>query len=191
MMLEASGEDRVLQDTEFSAWSRSHKSRLYSWTNEMTEMGKSSFRDKKWMQASGENFTTEGQKETRQLLGFKQFLSDFTLTGQRDTIEVHLWQDYLVYGALFGIANRVAKQLKDIDPVLFEKTVGFDYTTFSGALNQLDSLARAITSSNRAYTASTYSGGGSSGGSWGGFGGGTSFGGGGGFSGGGHGGGGR
>ena len=74
--------------------------------------------------------------------------------------------------------------------MLFEKTIGYDYTTFSGALNQLDSLARAITSSNRAYTASTYSGG-SSGGSWGGFGGGTSFGGGGGFSGGGHGGGGR
>ena len=189
MMLEASGEDRVLQDTEFSAWSKEHKSRLYSWTDKMSLMGKQTFRDKGWMPSGGDRFTPAGQTETRHLLGFKQFLSDFTLTGQRDTIEVHLWQDYLVYGALFGIADKVAKQLKDIDPVLFEKTIGYDYTTFSGALNSLDSLARAITSSNRAYTASTYSGGG--GGSWGGFGGGTSFGGGGGFSGGGHGGGGR
>ena len=83
----------------------------------------------------------------------------------------------------------MAKQLKDIDPVLFERTIGYDYTTFSGALNSLNSLSRAITSANRSYVASTYSG--SSGGSWGGFGGGSSFGGGGGFSGGGHGGGGR
>ncbi|MBQ9660938.1 MAG: DUF2207 domain-containing protein [Bacteroidales bacterium] len=189
MMLEASGKDHVLQDTEFSAWSRQHSSKLVSWTEKMTLMGKRGFRDKKWMSPSNDNFTAEGQKETRQLLGFKKYLSDFTLSKERETAEVHLWQEYLVYGTLFGIADKVAKQLKDIDPVLFERTVGYDYTTFSGALNTLDSLARAITSANRSYSSSTYSGGG--GGSWGGFGGGTSFGGGGGFSGGGHGGGGR
>lgn len=190
MMLEASGEDRVLQDTEFSAWSKEHRSRLHSWTDKMTLMGKQTFRDKGWMPSSGDRFTPAGQTETQHLIGFRKYLSDFTLSDERMTAEVHLWQEYLVYGTLFGIAEKVAKELKDIDPMLFEKTIGYDYTTFSGALNQLDSLARAITSSNRAYNASTYSGG-SSGGSWGGFGGGTSFGGGGGFSGGGHGGGGR
>ena len=81
----------------------------------------------------------------------------------------------------------MAKQLKDIDPVLFEQTVGYDYTTFDGALRSLNSLSRSITSANRAYAASTYSGGSS----WSGGGGHSSFGGGGGFSGGGHGGGGR
>ena len=191
MMLEASGDDRVLQDTEFSAWSKQNQSRLYSWTDKMTLMGKQTFRDKGWMPSGGDRFTPAGQTETQHLIGFKKYLSDFTISNEREAREVHLWQEYLVYGTLFGIATQVARQLKDIDPVLFEKAVGFDYTTFSGALGQLDSLARAITSANRAYTASSYSGGSSSGGSWGGFGGGTSFGGGGGFSGGGHGGGGR
>jgi uncharacterized membrane protein len=126
----------------------------------------------------------------QQLLGFRKYLEDFTLSRKRETQEVHLWQEYLVYGTLMGISEKVAKQLKDIDPVLFEKAVGYDYTTFSGALTSLDSLSRAITSANRYHVASsTYSGGG--GGSWGGFGGGSSYGGGGGFSGGGHGGGGR
>ena len=188
MMLEASGNDRVLQDKEFSVWSNKNKKRLYSWTEKMTLMGKKRFRDNGWMMAANTKTTPEGQLEVQHLVGFRKFLSDFTLTGQRETIEVHLWQDYLVYGALLGIADKVAKQLKDIDPVLFEQTIGYDYTTFSGALNNLSSLSRAITSANRSYAASTYSGGGSS---WGGGGGFSSFGGGGGFSGGGHGGGGR
>ena len=187
MMLEASGDDRVLQDKEFSAWSRKNKKRLYSWTEKMTLMGKKRFRDNGWMQTVSSKTTPEGQLEVQHLVGFRKFLEDFTLTGQRETIEVHLWQDYLVYGALLGIADKVAKQLKDIDPVLFEQTVGYDYTTFDGALRSLNSLSRSITSANRAYAASTYSGGSG----WSGGGGHSSFGGGGGFSGGGHGGGGR
>ena len=141
----------------------------------------------RWMQTVSTKTTPEGQLEVQHLVGFRKFLEDFTLTGQRETIEVHLWQDYLVYGALLGIADKVAKQLQDIDPVLFEQTIGYDYTTFNGALNSLNSLSRSITSANRAYVASTYSGGSG----WSGGGGHSSFGGGGGFSGGGHGGGGR
>lgn len=191
MMLEASGDDRVLQDDEFSSWSNSNRRRLSNWTEKVNLMGINTFREQKWMPSASERFTPAGQTETQHLIGFKKYLSDFTISNEREAREVHLWQEYLVYATLFGIATQVARQLKDIDPVLFEKAVGFDYTTFSGALGQLDSLARAITSANRAYSASSYSGGSSSGGSWGGFGGGTSFGGGGGFSGGGHGGGGR
>ena len=153
-------------------------------------MGKRVFRDKGWMRAADIKLTPDGQKQMQQLLGFRKYLQDFTLTRERETIEVHLWQEYLVYGTLMGVADKVAKQLKDIDPVLFEKTIGYDYMTLSGALTSLDNLSRAITSANRSYYASTYSGGGG-GGSWGGFGGSSSHGGGGGFSGGGHGGGGR
>ncbi len=187
MMLEASGNDRVLQDKEFSAWSNKNKKRLYSWTEKMSLMGKKHFRDNGWMQPTSTKTTPEGQLEAQHLVGFRKYLNDFTLTGQREAVEVHLWQDYLIYGALLGIADKVAKQLKDIDPVLFEQTIGYDYTTFSGALNSMSRLSNAITSANRSYVSSTYSGGSSRGG----FGGHSSFGGGGGFSGGGHGGGGR
>jgi len=83
------------------------------------------------------------------------------------------------------VADKVAKQLKDIDPVLFEKTVGYDYGTFNTVLINMDSLSRAITNASVMGAPSSYSG------SSGGFGGRSSFGGGGGFSGGGHGGGGR
>ena len=188
MMLEASGSDRILQDKEFSSWSGKNRKRLYNWTEKMGKLGKEKFRGRGWMQSRGSKFTSDGQLETQHLLGFKKYLNDFTLSSQRETVEVHLWQEYLVYGALLGVAEKVAKQLKDIDPVLFEQTVGYDYGTFTNVLYSTNMLSRAITSANRAYVSSTFSGGG---GSFGGFGGGTSFGGGGGFSGGGFGGGGR
>ena len=187
MMLEASGSDRVLQDKEFSSWSRRNSKRLYNWTEKIKLMGVNTLRTKGWMD-NGKHYSVSGQTEARNLLGFRKFLQDFTLTGERGAIEVHLWQEYLVFGALLGVADQVAKQLKDIDPVLFEKAVGYDYGTFHSVLYNMDSLSRAITNARSSYVSSTYSGGG---GSSGGFGGHTSFGGGGGFSGGGHGGGGR
>ena len=186
MMLEASGSDRILQDKEFSSWSNRNSRRLYSWTEKVQSTGSRTLRDKGWMDVRT-HYTSSGQAEARNLLGFRKFLEDFTLTGERSTIEVHLWQEYLVFGALLGVADKVARQLKDIDPVLFKKTVGYDYGTFSSVLYNMDTLSRAITSARSSYVASTFSGGGSSGG----YGGHTSFGGGGGFSGGGHGGGGR
>ena len=134
MMLEASGDDRILQEKEFTSWSSKNKKRLYNWTEKMTTMGKGTFRSKGWMRSGDTRFTVKGQEQARNLIGFRKFLEDFTLIGQRESAEVHLWQDYLVYGALFGIAEKVARQLKDIDPVLFERTVGYDYTTFNGAL---------------------------------------------------------
>ncbi|MBP5626444.1 MAG: DUF2207 domain-containing protein [Bacteroidales bacterium] len=188
MMLKASGSDQILQENEFSTWSRRNRKRLYDWTQEITTKGRQVFRDKGWMGSSERSFSPEGMVEAQHLLGFKKFLQDFTLTGQREAVEVHLWQEYLVYGALLGVADKVAAQLKDIDPVLFEKTVGYDFDTFTMILYSSNTLARAITVANHAYAASSSIG---SGGSWGGFGGGTSFGGGGGFSGGGFGGGGR
>ena len=143
-----------------------------------------------WMRTADTKVTPEGQIQVQHLIGFRKFLSDFTLSKERETIEAHLWQEYLVYGALLGIADKVARQLKDIDPVLFEKTVGYDYGTFNSVLYNMDSLSRAITNARSSYISSTFSSGGSSS-SRGGYGGHTSFGGGGGFSGGGHGGGGR
>ena len=190
MMYEASGDDAVLQDKEFSTWSKSHSSRLSNWTKKITLMGERTLRDKGWM-TSYQKFTPTGQAKARELMGFKKFLEDFTLTSERETIEAHLWQEYLVFGALLGVADKVARQLKDIDPVLFEQTMVYDYTTLSSVINMTNSLSRAITNASYASSSSSFGGGGSGGGSWGGFGGGTSFGGGGGFSGGGFGGGGR
>ena len=129
-------------------------------------------------------------------MGLKKYLEDFTLVSQRETIEARLWKEYLVHAALFGIADKVAKQLKDIDPKFFGQTFSYDYNTFSSVLNSSHAISDYVHTASVLGTPrpSYYSGGGSSSSSHssrGGYGGHTSSRGGGGYSGGGRGGGGR
>lgn len=185
MLKAASGSDLILQDKEFSRWSKRNYKRVNKWVTDASERGSRALRG---LGHIGSYFYTDaGKAEARKLLGFKKFLSDFTLVRERGSREVGLWQDYLVYASLFGIADQVAKELHDIDPKLFEETVAMDYNHTSWLLWHNNQMATAITNAQvRAANAM-----GRTSGSFGGFGGGTSFGGGGGFSGGGFGGGAR
>lgn len=187
MMKEASGEDGILQDKEFSRWSAksSNKAEIRTWASRISADAKTSLKTSR--SYSGRKFTDVGKVEAQHVFGFRNFLRDFTLVDKRESIEVTLWRDYLVYAALYGIADKVAAELKDIDPRAFDEVMAYDYTTYSDVVRMTDTLARAIT--NARYTQPSNMSGGFGGGSFGGFGGGASFGGGGGFSGGGHGGG--
>ena len=183
MMLKASGADKVLQHNEFSRWAKRHAHEVAGWSSRALVFGRNSLRDHKHIYGSA--YTLAGQSEARKLLGLKKFLQDFTLMGEKDTIEVILWQDYMVYGALFGIADKVAEQLRDINPDLFAEVMDYDYMTMHQLLFQTRLLSAAITNSKASVAAEAAQQ------SARGFGGGTSFGGGGGFSGGGFGGGSR
>lgn len=180
MMLQASGVDKVLQEKEFSRWSSSHGKQVSRWVELSENKAKGTLSRKNWQAVS--RFSPQGQEEARNLLGFKKFLSDFTLMKEKDTQEAALWEEYLVFGALFGIADKVAKQLKDINPELFTQVVNCDMDTFVLLLLRSNMLSNAILNTSVNYAASQAGQG---------LGGHSSFGGGGGFSGGGFGGGSR
>ncbi len=184
MMKQASGADLVLQDKEFSRWSQRSRSQdtIRLWANGINLDARRGLRADNIV--SGKKFSEKGKVEAQHVMGFKNFLNDFTLSSERESVEVGLWKDYLVYAALYGIADKVAKELKDIDPKVFEQVMVYDYTMFNDVVRMTNNLGRSIT--NARYAPQSYSG---PRGGFGGFGGGTSFGGGGGFSGGGHGGG--
>ncbi len=186
MMKQASGSDLVLQDKEFSRWSQRTRNQdtIRLWANGLNLDARRELRADNVI--NGKKFSEKGKLEAQRVMGFKNFLNDFTLSSERESVEVGLWKDYLVYASLYGIADKVAKELKDIDPRVFEQVMAYDYTMFSDVVRMTNSLGRSITNARYAPQPSTFSG---PRGGFGGFGGGTSFGGGGGFSGGGHGGG--
>lgn len=181
MMLKASGEDEVLQENEFSRWANSNKSVVAKWADDVEALGKSTFESSIWCTKRSVN--NKGREECRKALGLKKFLKDFTLLKERTAQEAVLWDDYIVFAALFGVAEKVAKELKEINPALYEQLEATDPITLHNVMYMSDNLSRAITRTTADYKASQAR---SSGG-----GGHSSFGGGGGFSGGGHGGGSR
>ena len=191
----SAGADNLLQDKEFSTWAKKHAREVYAWSKQATSDGLSSLSARGWYKTSKSELTSSGQEEARRLFGLKSFLSQFTLVDQREAIEANLWKEYMVYGALFGITDRVCKQLKDIDPALFRETFRYDL----GDLDSVMTLSRSLSNSlsSAAYlgrpssSSSSSSGSSHSSSSSRGYGGHTSRSGGGGYSGGGRGGGGR
>ncbi len=173
---DAAGKDGILQEKELQRWAGSAGSDLYRWGKDAREKGLSIW--------------TITPEEARQVFGLKRFLKDFTLIRDRGVVEVKLWNNYLVFAALYGIADKVAKDFRKVCPEYFtlssEAELLYDDSTTSMVNEMIWMTSHNFTSAARAYEASLIDDSGSSGG-----GGSSSWGGGGGFSGGGSGGGGR
>jgi len=187
MMHQASGKDKVLQEDEFSTWSKDkgNSKRIADWARNVKTKGKE-FYTKKGYIITG-NISSYGLSENRKLFGLRNYLKDFTIIDERRSEEAVLWKDYLVFASLFGIADRVAKELKDIKP--YEE---LDVESVVSTVYVSNSLGRSIVNAKASYDASvSSSGGGYSGRSYSGGGGHSSYSGGRGYSGGGHGGGSR
>lgn len=113
-----------------------------------------------------------------ELYGLKLYLQEFASMDKKEAIEVKLWDEYLMFAYLFGIADKVAKQLKNIYPEVLEQD-NFNYDTIV-FVNNIS--AKSVMAASSARSAATeYSGGGggfsSGGGGGGSFGGGGSMGG--------------
>ncbi len=190
LLYTASGEDHILQPNEFSNWAGMNKQQFFNWSNDIGSDGRKRLSTdslaSKSMWGTSLQYSDKGRQEAKKLYGFRRFLQEFTLIGERSTPEVSLWQDYMVFGALFGIADKVGKELKEINPTLYEQLVpmGSATVTTLDTWNLSNMLSRNIENARAAQQAALERSARSAGG----FGGHTSIGGGGGFSGGGHGG---
>ena len=117
-------------------------------------------------------------KDSVELYGLKLFLEEFSNIDTKEVLEVHLWDEYLMFAYLFGIADKVAKQLKNMYPeVLMQEEFDYDTIIF---VNNVTTRSVYAASSARSAAQSYSSGGGgfsSGGGGGGSFGGGGSMGG--------------
>lgn len=67
---------------------------------------------------NAKNLTKKGQQELEELYGLKHFLLDFSLIQERGVAETVLWQDYMVYALMFGIADKLESQIRQLYPEL-------------------------------------------------------------------------
>ena len=70
---------------------------------------------------------------------------------EKEAIEVHLWQDYLIYAQMFGIAKRVAEQFKKMYPEIIEQA-NYNYD-FDTVMFINDFSRSAVSSANAARSA--------------------------------------
>ena len=118
-------------------------------------------------------------EDSSKLYGLKLYLDEFSSINTKEVMEVHLWDEYLMFAYIFGIADKVAKQLKNLYPeVLVNNNIDFDTLIFINYISTR-SVSAASSAKSRAESYSSggggFSSGGGGGGSFGGGGGGGGF----------------
>lgn len=181
-MMYVASKDGILENKEFEVWCKNSYERILKWFDNILEeqrtalvadglisFEKGGFWGKKYTS------TPELKEEALRIAGLKRFLLEYSLIQERLAIEVELFEDYLIYAQMLGIAKQVSKQFKELYPDIIEQT---NYGSYDNIVYINYCASRGITSANSARAAAeSYSAGGggfSSGG-----GGGGSFGGGG------------
>ena len=193
-MNQASGDGKLEKD-EFKKWCKNHYSKILGWADKVLEA------ERKELIASGlltDVVTKKGlilkydvhayriesrlKQDAIEMKGLKQFLNEFSQIDKKEPIEVKLWNEYLMYAQIFGIADQVMKKFKDLYPEIIEDmdSYNFDYNTFIFVHSVSDSgvhAASAARSAAQSYSSGGggFSSGGGGGGSFGGGGGGGGF----------------
>lgn len=111
----AAGINNILEANELKRWCKKHYSKMFAWfkscrlyeQNEAVRLG---------FISNNKCATNEFKEEAKKLWGFRRFLSDFSLMPEREHFEVHLWENYLIFAEIIGIADKVEEQFSAIYP---------------------------------------------------------------------------
>ncbi len=190
-MLYKASKDGILENNEFKDWCNDNYSKILNWFDKILDTeqkklaneGLLSLQEKKAFKFFKYNqylVNPDLKTEALQIAGLKKYLLDYTLIKEREAIEVNLFEYYLIFAQMLGIAKKVAKQFKELYPDMIEQTCFASYDNFY-YINLCTSSG--ITSTNTAKTRAEsyssggggFSSGGGGGGSFGGGGGGGGF----------------
>jgi len=190
MLYEAS-KDGYLENKEFEKWCSKSYSTILSWFDEIIKREKEKLVTEgliiveekvtlKIFKSKSYTATPELKEEAIELAGLKRYLNEYTLIKERQAIEVQLFEEYLIFAQIMGIAKKVAKEFKDLYPEIIEQSnfSSYDNIVFIHMCSTRGiSHANAAKSRAESYSSGGggFSSGGGGGGSFGGGGGGGGF----------------
>ena len=193
-MLKASG-DGKLETNEFKKWCRTNYQKILDWFDDVVEFERDELVNNNLIietqNEGGKVFkykynqyliTDKAREEAIKMKGLKQFLKEFSRIHEKEPIEVKLWNEYLMYAQILGMAKEVMDQFKKLYPEIIEdmENYNYNYNTFM-FLNSISDTgvkaASAARSAAESYSSGGggFSSGGGGGGSFGGGGGGGGF----------------
>lgn len=169
MLRKAAGNNGILETNEFEKWCKVHYSIVDIWFDRVESFVESwmisqGLLDKKRIQHKFlfiTNYTLERtyniqfKEDIYQVAGFKRFLKEMSLINEKEVIDVKLWEDYLIFATILGIADEVEKQLKMNCPQFNE--VSYMDTVHTTRIMR-DFTHRSVSAAYRAQSSTSHSG---------------------------------
>lgn len=189
----ASGSNMILENKEFERWCRNNYEEIEDWFKDLMQFEENKLKAqgilneqityKKFLGIDIENkievYEPSFRDDILYTMGLKRFLLDFSSIEEKQVIEVKLWEEYLMFASILGIADEVEKQIGKLCPEFNQySNIDYTYTMLATRTFMYGGVRSASSAYNAAHSSSFSGGGGSS--SFGGGGGGFSGGGGGG-----------
>lgn len=183
-MLYDASVDGILENKEFEEWCEKSYSRILMWFDTILNEQKLKLindgliisEEKKFLKFfkyTDITATYELKQEAIELAGLKKFLREYTRIKDREAIEVIMFEDYLIYAQMLGIAKQVAKDFKELYPEIIEKS---NFNSYDNIMFITFCATRGIGQAQNAKSAAEIrASGGRGGGSFGGGGGGGGF----------------
>ena len=179
--MKTASKDGILTKNEFKSWCRKNNSTILKWPEkaEKAEIQKLVHNNEAVSkpitkglifkyECSGYHFNETVREDALNLYGLKKFLEEFSDMKEKTPIDVKLWDEYLMFAQLFGIASKVMKHFKDFYPEVLQEMElsNFDFNTFYFISNLSSSGVNSAV--NYSSGGGGYSFGGGGGGSFGG-----------------------
>jgi uncharacterized membrane protein len=117
----AAGSDAILQPKELERFANQNDKLLRAYIEKQDSAGRAYLSQKHCLKrwntpAKLTDLTPAGEQELGELMGLKRYLMDFSLIAERGVKEMPIWRELLTYAMLFGIADQVAEQMKELYP---------------------------------------------------------------------------
>lgn len=174
ILIGAAREDGILQEKELAAYAEDNPKLLRQFIAAAQLKGASTFGASGGFVKSGgkrlKDLSDAGKAQLAEAIGLKKYLLDFSLIAERTINEIDIWQDYMVYAALFGIADKVLAQFKKVYPERitefesYNRNVLISYSYYRTMLRSTEKAEQAARASGFGGASSIGGGGGFSGG---------------------------
>ena len=116
----ACGSDGILQEKELENYCRKNYTSITDIVEAAKRSGEKALAGMKCYDYSKAakplGLSKTGEALLMNIMGFKKYLLEFSLIGERTIAESVIWQDYLTFATLFGIAEKAIAQFEKVYP---------------------------------------------------------------------------
>ena len=174
--------DNILNQNELEKYSKNNYNKIFDWLKDAEIYGRDLYVTDNLVTKEKRSYVIDDKvkNDAIELAGLKKYLQEFSRIDIKQPLEVKLWKEYLMYAQIFGMADKVAKQFKNLYPEVLNEMQTYNYDIgdiilINNFSHTMGPSAESARSAAKSYSSGGggFSSGGGGGGSFGGGGGGS------------------
>jgi len=173
----AAGNDGILENKEFEKWCKKNYTKIDAWFLMLEVYCESLVKELGYMETHIVEskvlffpqkrkinlYTPEFREEIYHVIGFQKFLKEFSSLNEKQVLEVMLWEDYLIFASILGLAEKIEKEIGQLYPEFVEHSnLDIYYVTMATRMFAYNGITSAARASKAASNDSSFHGGGGS-----------------------------